>query len=139
MKKILALALLLTACHARKPETSRWTPEDSNLGLAILNVYTTAKLADGIVLVPGSRSFQRGEAVVTVTYDPAVPSLRVLERRPERAERLLELRPIKEGVVGLNGQGRIILYSRRVGERVVVSDNEANIIRVYEADEIARL
>jgi hypothetical protein len=131
---------------------SKWTNEAVFLGLAILNVYTVAALADVVIFnsvefwsgknpinAKTTRSAARGEAVASVTYDPAVPSLRVIERMPERPERVLELRLIKEGVVALDATGRIIMYSRRVESRIVVTDNEAHVIRVYEPDEVARL
>lgn len=168
MKKTLALLVILsmssTACYGpfnltRKLHkwngevgTSKWTNEAVFLGLAILNVYTVAALADVVVFnsvefwsgknpvtAKTTRSAARGQAVASITYDPSVPSLRIVEKLPERPERVLELRPIQEGVVALNGQGRIIMYSRKVEDRVVVTDNEAHVIRVYDADELARL
>lgn len=169
MKNLIAFTLaaalpLLNGCGpfalARKPHPrnseaaeSKCSDECVVLGLAILNVYAISALADAIVLnsrqswsgrgpVPPprtTRAFTRGDAMASITFDPAIPSLRLVQRYADGPERVLELRRIKEGVVGLDGTGRIILYSQRIDGRVVVSDNEAHVIRVYEANEAARL
>jgi hypothetical protein len=131
----------------------RWTNEFVFLGLAVLNVYTVSALADAVVFntwefwsghnpVPApvaTRAFSRGEAVATLTLDQLKPSIRLSQRWSDGPERVLELRPIQEGVAGLDGRGRIVVYARFVAGRIVVTDNEAHFIRVYEPDEIARL
>lgn len=132
---------------------SKWTNEFVFLGLAVLNVYTVSALADAVVFntwefwsghnpVPApsaTRAFTRGEAVATLTLDQLKPSIRLAQRWAEGPEQVLELRPIQEGVAGLDGTGRIVVYARFVEGRIVVTDNEAHFIRVYEPDEIARL
>lgn len=140
------------ASNARAPQ-SKWTNEFVFLGLAVLNVYTVSGLADPVVFntwefwsgrdpaaaASTTRAFSRGEAVATLTFDEAKPSIRLVQRWADGPERALELRPIKEGLAGLDGAGRIVVYARFVDGRIVVTDNEARFIRVYEPDEIARL
>ena len=132
---------------------SKWTNEFVFLGLAVLNVYTVSALADAVVFntwefwsghnpVPApatTRAFSSGEAVATLTFDRERPAIRLVQRWADGPERVLELRPIQEGLAGLDGAGRIVVYARFVEGRIVVTDNEAHFIRVYEQDEIARL